>query len=252
MENNIKITKDLKFNYDDLMRKVDVSQEFTLRDIINACINSSIPFKTLSRILRCNYLKDYIKEVNSKPFENERNIDYLEVYWWGSKQTDDGKRDDGNIWSFHGIGKKGDVPEDVLKYGKLSKKEKEDYRSAMAIEFDPLYYLADLPIKIGKKLHITDYDVKCCKDWDSNVDFQPSITLIELLHAIFWELSFCGSPEQRDSQMKELNRRVDEIDKAGKEGRLDEIMVPWEKVKKDMLKKVKDIKKEKKNGLQLR
>ena len=245
MENKIKITKNYRIEYADLMKEVDSSQEFTLRDILNACYNSNTNILTLSTILHCSYICDYWDEMNSKPFENNGEIDYLEVYWWGTKQTYEGKREDGNMWSFHGIGKLGYVPEDVLKYGKLNKKEKKNYRQAMAVEFSPMYALADLPIRISKKLHISDYDVeiKSGKDIDTEIDFQPSIKLIELLYAIFWELSFAGSPEQRDDKIDGLKKQVDEIKKASKEGRLDEITVPHEQVKKMMAKKFKSIKK---------
>jgi hypothetical protein len=246
MENKIKITKNYRLEYADLMKEVDLSQEFTLRDILNACYNSNATnILTISTILRCPYICDYWDEMNSKPFENNGEIDYLEVYWWGTKQTYKGVREDGNIWSFHGVGKLGYVPEDLLKYGKLTKKEKKNYRQAMAVEFSPMYALADLPIKISKKLHITDCDikVKSKKDIDSEIDFQPSIKLIELLYAIFWELSFCGSPKQRDNKINDLEKQVDEIKKASKEGRPDEIMVTHEQVKKRILKKIKEINK---------
>jgi len=244
MENKIKITKDYQLEYSDLMKEVDVSQEFTLRDILRSCYNGHTNLLTLSDVLRCPYIFDYWDEANSKPFENNGEIDYLEVYWWGTKQTCEGVREDGNMWSFHGIGKLGYVPDDVLKYGKLTKKEKKNYRQAMAVEFSPMYTLADLPIRISKKIHITDYDVepKSKKDIDKEIDFQPSIKLIELLYAIFWELSFAGSPKQRDKKINSLKKQVDEIKKASKEGRLDEITIPHEQVKKRILEKINTIK----------
>lgn len=251
MENAIKITKDLKFDYRDLMGQVDTSHEFTLRDIMAICMNSKIPLKILMPLLRCPYVLDYYNETESKPFENDRDVEYLELYWWGTKYTYDGVREDGNTWAFHGMGRKGYVPEDVLKYGKLTKEEKKNFRQAMAIEFTPMYALADLPIRVCKKMHITDYDdydADPKKDVDSGVDFQPSITLMELLYAIFYELSFCGSPKQRDEKIEGLNNQVAELDKAAKEGRLDEVTIPWEQVKKNLVKKIKNIKKTKKGS----
>jgi len=261
MENTIKITKDLKFNYWDLMKIVDVSQEFTLRDVLRACVNSSIPMDVLCQILQCSYIVDYWDEAESKPFTgltDDRDMEYLELYWGGSKQTYDKKRCDSGGWSFHGMGREGYVPEDMAKYGKWKKGEKKHYRQAMAIEFSPMYTLADYPIRICKKIYIEDEDLPIrarIKMKDSGIDYQPTITLMELLYAIFWELSFCGSPKDRDGKMNDLKSRMDEIDKAKKEGRLDEITVPWEKVKRDMKKKIKETrkasKKENKNGVQL-
>jgi len=246
----IKITKNYRIEYADLMKEVDLSQEFTLRDILSSFIYGHVNIKTLSTILHCPYICDYWDEMNSKSFENNGEIDYLELYWWGTKQTCKGVREYGNMWSLHGIGKLGYVPDDVLKYGKLTKKEKKNYRQAMAVEFSPMYALADLPIRISKKLHISDYDVKIKsgKDIDTEIDFHPSIKLIELLYAIFWELSFAGSPKQRDEKIDGLKKQVDEIKKASKEGRLDEITIPHEQVKKMMAKKIKSIKKNSKSN----
>jgi hypothetical protein len=182
--------------------------------------------------------------------KDDISIDYLEIYWWGTKHTYDNVRKDGNMLGLHGLGKLGDVPEDVLKYSKpkLTKKEKLNYRSAIAVEFTPIYKLAHLPIKISKKLHITDYDVDISKkNPDLDIDFQPSITLIDLLYAIFYELSFCGGPKQRDERRISLIEQVDKIEKAYKEGKLDEISTPYKKVKKRILAKIKGINKDKKN-----
>jgi hypothetical protein len=242
MENAIKITKDLKFDYRDLMGQVDTSHEFTLRDIMAICMNSRIPLKILMQLLRCPYVLDYYEEAESKPFENDGDVEYLELYWWGTKHTYDCVREDSSTWGFHGIGRKGYIPEDILKYCKLTKGEKKNFRQNMAIEFTPMYALADLPIRVCKKMHITDYYSDPKKDVDSGIDFQPSITLMELLYAIFYELSFCGSPKQRDEKAEGLNKQVAKLDKAAKEGRLDEVTIPWKQVKKNLVKKIKNIK----------
>ena len=254
MENKIKISKDLKFGYEDLMSEVDISQELTLRNILISCDNSEIPIDVLSRILRCDYIEDLIMEMDNTSekvvnYEEGMEIDYLEVYWWGTKDVYNGVREDGNMWSLHGVGKLGQIPKDVKKYIKLTKKEKINYRSAMAVEFTPIYKLAHLPVKISKKLHITDYSVDFRKkNPESDVDFQPSITLIELLYAIFYELSFCGSPKQRDERLNSILKQVDEIKKASDEGRLDEITVPYSEVKKRLLAKIDSINKDKKKS----
>jgi len=81
MENEIIITKDLKFGFEDLMLVVNFETEFTLRDILRASMNSSIPMEVLCQILRCSYLPDYWDEAESKPFDNKGDVEYLELYW---------------------------------------------------------------------------------------------------------------------------------------------------------------------------
>ena len=52
----IKITKDMKFGFFDLMEYVDTECEFTLRDVICACMDSDIPIEVLEAILQCPYI----------------------------------------------------------------------------------------------------------------------------------------------------------------------------------------------------
>ena len=72
MDDGIKITKDLKIDFDDLMLRVDFSHEFTLRDVLRACVHSEIPIEILQAMLRCNYIEDYWKEAESKDFDGEQ------------------------------------------------------------------------------------------------------------------------------------------------------------------------------------
>lgn len=233
----IKITKDLKFDYKDLMEEVDLSQEFTLGDVINACMASKIPVESLMKILRCDYT-EFWQEMDTKPFRPEGNIEYLEVYWEGFVDEYDGKVSSSNMWAFHGLGKKGVLPKDIpLKMLKLNKEEKKNYRERYAVEFSPMYELAGYLIKVNDKMTIWDHRAKTCKTMLKTIDFAPSITLMELLYAIFWELSFCGSIAGREKKRGELDSAIKEIDEAKKNGTLDKVMIPWEKVKKDLLSK---------------
>ena len=234
MENEIIITKDLKFGFEDLMLVVNFETEFTLRDILRASMNSSIPMEVLCQILRCSYLPDYWDEAESKPFDNKGDVEYLELYWWGSKSTYDGERDDGSTWGFHGIGREGEIPDDLREHcdkEEVAKMEAEGYRQGYAVEFTPINNLADYPIRISNKLHITDYDADPKDMTDNDIDLTPSITLMELLYWTFWELSFLGGPEDRDEEAEVLNQRVEDL----KSGKLK--TVPWEEVKEKLIDK---------------
>jgi len=245
---NIKITKKLKFDFPDLMRDVDLDHEFTLRDVVRAIHNSKISMPVLCQLLRCNYLEKYWEEISSKKFKDGGEIHYLELYWWGTTSKWDNKIDSNQSWCFHGVGKAGYIPDDLKKYcspEEIKKMKKEKYTESYAIEFTPLYKLANYQIRIRDELWLTHYE-NIKGDVDDKIKFKPSITLIELLYAIFWELSFLGSPQRRNEQTDKIMSRVDEFKKAEEEGRLDEITVPWKEVKKKLKKKISEIKKAKK------
>ena len=54
----------------------------------------------------------------------------------------------------------------------------------------------------------------------------PDVTLLQLIHALFWEFSFFGTPEQRDAMDADLQQRVIRIE-AGEER-----LIPFEDIRK--------------------
>jgi len=231
MEKLLKINKNLRFDYCDLMKTVDPNHKFTLRDVLRACIQSKIPTTILEDILQCDYIVDYWKEATSKRFRNDGEMEYLELAWLSEIDEFDGEENSGHHWCFHGIGKEGHIPDqEHLTKTEIKKLKKEKYRQGYAIEFSRMYKLAGYPIKIKNKISVEDWrgidnvPQSHKKDFYDNMttelDVQPSITLIELLYSIFWELSFCGSPEQRDDKCENISKTVDDFKKAKQDGTL--------------------------------
>jgi len=244
--NTILITSKMDIMFDDLTMIVNPSSKFTLRDILRAAVKSNeIPVEIMKRILRCKNLKDLYNEAEHNTFQGKGDIEYLEVYWKGHKDQWDNKIECGSQWGFHGIGKLGVVPDEKENPIKPSLKAK--YRQKYAVELSPLYTLADYPIKICSTMSIDDWVAfrksknkkKRAEPKFITVDFQPCITLLELMSAIFWELSWFGSIKNRDAKKTELERRCKEIDEAKKNGTLDKLMIPWEEVKARIEKKLK-------------
>lgn len=242
MEKLLKINKSLEFDYSDLMRVVDPNHKFTLRDVLRACINSKIPIEVLKQIIQCDYIEDYWKECNSKKFRNDRGMEYLELSWISEIHHFKGVTDSGHVWSFHGVGKEGVIPQDIINHypkKEIDKMIKEKYREGYAIEFTPMYKLTGLEIKINNKINVEDWrgidkttnKKRFYENMNTELDVQPSITLIEVLYWIFYELSFCGSLENRDTMMSKVLSRVDDYKKAKKEGTLK--VVNFDKLKKE-------------------
>jgi hypothetical protein len=167
----------------------------------------------LCKIVKCRYIPELIEESKLNKEKRDSDIEYLELYFSGDKHVYENKRLDDSFWGFHGVGIKGKVPEDVLKYCNLSDSEKEEYREKYAIEFTPTYELINYNIKIKDSILISDLG----RDDDKNFkefDFRPSISLITLLFSIFWELSFCGSPKDREIRRNELNTQIEGLEKG--------------------------------------
>jgi hypothetical protein len=85
-----------------------------------------------------------------------------------------------------------------------------DPQDRYAIEFTPVNELADLPIVINEKYEIT-------REIDGPPWHEPVLSskkpfyLLDVIWALLWEISFVGSPGQRDAKWKELEEARDSI-----------------------------------------
>lgn len=181
-----------------LNEPVEVDQNFTLMDLFEILEREEeLVSKVFSSQLGHYPLKLYIDEIR-KPFQEldyVKDIECLELtrygeYWEGEVET---------YSDFCGVNSK-----DWFGY---------------SVEFSPLNAIKHLPIRINKEFSITDLFIpskftrflvgvgkriglplKRWKDpWTySYVRGETSITLYEVISAILYEISFCGSPEERD------------------------------------------------------
>lgn len=80
----------------------------------------------------------------------------------------------------------------------------------IAVEFSPLPSLLDLPLRYESALVF--------RDEHGREEFRTEIgiTLIEFLKAVFWELTYLGTPEERDAMRAELDEQRRRLD-AGEE-----------------------------------
>ena len=83
------------------------------------------------------------------------------------------------------------------------------------IDFTPVNELVDLPVRLRPQMEIH-------KDHKKLGEAPCTFSLLEVLGEIYYEISFYGSPEDRDREGAELRESVREIE----EGRA--TLVPWE------------------------
>lgn len=213
--NKLKINKDMKFDFYHLMEDIDTNHEFTLRDVLCACMDSCIPIDILSQILRCSYIKDYYEEMSKGTKSSDSDIIYLELSHQIGLDSDNNTVDLG--WIFDGVGEKGLIPKDILdNYSKedIQKFRDEGYTQRYALEFSPVYELADYSIKIRDEIQISDWDKF---ENNSIIKGKPNVKLIDALYGILWELSFLGSPKERDEKKEDLDQRVKRLEDGTEE-----------------------------------
>lgn len=79
---------------------------------------------------------------------------------------------------------------------------------SLSVSLTPVNQLLDLPLRYDPSLTFRDSDG--VEEYRTSV----GITLIEFLKAIFFDLTFHGSPAERDEVRAELDRRMDEIERG--------------------------------------
>ena len=122
----------------------------------------------------------------------------------------------GNIWEDHQPG--GRFYEEGRDYSQCNR---------YAIELTPLYALRHLPLRIDPVMTVRPSLTRESRHTPLDIP-APDVTLLQLIHALFWELSFFGIPEERDATRDELRQQVKRIE-AGEER-----LIPFEDIRKEL------------------
>jgi hypothetical protein len=203
-----------------LSDSVEFGENVTLRDLFRIFE----PIKDfISAYSTINY-EAYAKELD-KPIDWARRescpIDHIEITHGGSIFE---KFLDVSIGvDAHGV----DSSVSLDNHGKWNESKNEHISRYWAIDAQPMNNLADLPIKLNEKFEIDKTD-------DGSMflsGYRKNFTLLEAIHAVFYEISFFGCPEDRDDFLDTLKEQVQEIKNMTPEER-EVKFIPWEEVKK--------------------
>jgi hypothetical protein len=148
-------------------------------------------------------------------------IDCIEIYHGGS--IFEQFKDISIGADAHGV----DSSVPIERHGQWDEKKDEHISRYWAIDAQPMNNIADLPIKLNEKFDIEKTD-------DGSIflsGYSKKFTLLEAIHAVFYEISFFGLPEDRDAFLDTLRERVEEIKNMTPEEK-EAKLIPWEEVKK--------------------
>lgn len=166
-----------------------------------------------------NWCKEIVTEGltgQEKPYTGEYNqdeIEYLELYW--AFDYDDGDYKDGESCfsgyhrpSFNGMGF--EQKEDKLfESGEVECPK--DKRTSWAVEMRPTNELINYPVKLGSKVEVYEENHTKKEYMSKLAEYNgATFTLGNILEGIIWELSFFGSPENRNKATEELHQRIEE------------------------------------------
>lgn len=88
--------------------------------------------------------------------------------------------------------------------------------TSYAIEFTPLYRLKHLPLKLDEEFIVRPINMLGSDD-ERIVEGKRGFIVFEVFGAILSEISFCGSPENRDVEWENISNEVKEARKKIKE-----------------------------------
>lgn len=197
-----------------LFSPVTLEDGVTLRDLLGLVANDPI----IQAIFVRDFAKELISEFHKKPARKIKQkpwekIEYLELYHdW---QFDSHTRELNGLWllGLHGIGVK--LKKNILQDGDVI--HKKNTRISWSVSFSSPSELAHLPVKVSKQVKVIESDIrksargaygKTLHQFNFN---QP--TLGQILHGIFYDLSFYGAGDDRDNEEKKLLQIVDDTKK---------------------------------------
>ena len=200
---------------DDLLKylgfTIELEEGFTLRDLFMMVGR----YPDMDRIdpFMGSYLEEFYKCPESGCTTND-NMDVIRVQRCSQYTANNKYEDKDEFYINYNVDGRSTDPDEV------------DW----ALEFSPLNTLLDYPIILcDHSLELEDHNISVLALPENIKYYKTNYTLWELIHAIIWELSFCGTPDQRDGKKDELMKDLEDIE-SGKVK-----TIPWEEIRDKLL-----------------
>jgi hypothetical protein len=188
------LIKDSSYIFPNLNENIELNKDVTLRSYFKMLENYP-EIQVLD-----NFILSFLEEYKKCSYNNEDYLEYLELRKIALYE--------------HVIFDKESVVNELFEHVSDEYTSCEMYCSfdgykdneTYGIEFSPLQKLIDCPLKLGNnKIYI--YIDKKMKEYSAD---ECSVSLYDFIKEIIWELSFCGSPKNRDIKWEEITETVNE------------------------------------------
>lgn len=178
-----------------------IDEGVTLQDIFNLVDSSKLLKFVISQYSWCPSIDEFHAQAKEPWIKNEEeDLHTLEINWHVSKCSKNTL--DFELYpNFHGLGEK----------------------TTYSVSYTPVYELAHLPVVLNESFALYDKNVHPKEIFKSTRHF----SLLEVLDAIYDDISFVGSPEQNKKFLEELKETVKQIESGLP-------MVPIEQVAKKL------------------
>jgi hypothetical protein len=216
-----------------LQRPITIEEGITFRDLWSYIENESeIIGKIFNSAMGEHPIVDFIEESN-KPYTREdedpdNSIHGLELYWmcdYDVNYDDESRREISIFPSFHGYGRT------VDKWHNDGK----PFDTGYAMEYSPINVLMDYNIRINEKVKLDNFSTrKGNSRIRTLISGDKGWTVYDVLFAILYEITWSGSPKDREEKLIEMDCHLKKVKKQIEEGTLKTRTL--EEVKKDLKK----------------
>jgi hypothetical protein len=181
-----------------LRESCNLEKGLTFRELISFVRNNPALEKFISIYSWCSKINEFYSEMN-EPIKEERKdtiINHLVIYWaveyWGF-----------SIEWYPGFGADGKIK------SKESYGDNRWHKTSIGVSLSPLNEIMDLPIVLDKKVKIIDH--KNFKNKKPILESVHCFSLLDILDAIYWDISFYGGPKEKKNLIKRLDREMKAI-----------------------------------------
>lgn len=227
-EEKVRLAPGYRLQVADLMREIEIADDFTLGDLCQVILDcKDMDLETFSALVCCP-LAPFLAECLRPPTAAAApvsDLSSIRLHWQCEYDHPHETRwpPSTSLWlEVDGIG---DTWEEYKPGGQWYEEGKDfSNYNHYAIEMTPLYELRHLPLRIDPVMTIA------CTEEGGRESLEipaPGVTLLPLIYALFWELSFFGTPAERDAKREELQEQARRIE-AGEEK-----LIPLEDVLKE-------------------
>ncbi|CAN0622912.1 conserved protein of unknown function [Burkholderia multivorans] len=178
--------------------------EIYVRDVFSLLDRNPVLVEMFRRAYAAEYLQE-AKKGNAEVYTGEydpKGIEYVELYydWEKDGQTEE-LRGVHRLW-VGGVGY--ELRDDVFEGGYL--RYQKGTRIQWAIKFSPVGHILNYPLRFNSEVTVAD---------SRNITrtlhtFQvPLPTLAQVIHAVMWELSWGGNPQETEQLVEEIHDAAD-------------------------------------------
>ena len=175
----------------------------TLLDIFRTVKNLPPLKEFLCHYSWCWAMDEFMAQIEEPMREDEPAIEYMEVYWDFDADKFQGETTCSLSTGFHGIGFE----------GKGEHRHPSTNRVHWSCSCTPLYEIADCPVRLNEEVEVReprDLDDKHPKPMEPTLfKAKCCFSLLEVLDAIFDDISFYGGPAEARELIEEINEIKD-------------------------------------------